>query len=166
MGLGRIYDDHMAIRLADLPDTDPAEMVARIADYQERQAITTGKAQSLAQLAAQAAQAKPPSAEGLGQPAPMPPSAMPQSPSPAPPPGVANLNVTLQDVQRVLDMVKGQLKGPVWATGDLAVVGMSTNPMLVVGVQKDLGIVNSVMQGLHGIAVATVPPDMPRLELV
>jgi len=75
------------------------------------------------------------------------------------------MNVTLQDVERALAMVKAQLKGPVWATGDLAVVGMSANPMLVVGVQKDLPIVNSIMAGLHGIAVADVPEGMPRLEI-
>lgn len=166
MGLGRIYDDHMAIRLADLPDTTPEKMVARVADYQERQAVTTGRAQALAQLAAQAAQQKPPGQESLGQPAGIPPSAMPQPPTQPPAPGTAAMNVTLGDVSRVLALIKTQLKGPVWAAGELAVVGMSPNPMLVVGVQKDLAIVNSVMQSLHGIAVVNVPPDMPRLELV
>jgi hypothetical protein len=156
----------MAIRLADLPDTTPEEMVARIADYQERQAITTGKAQALSQLAAQAAQEKPPPPEQMGQPPGVPQGAAPQKPEPTQAPAAAGMNVTLADVQRTLKLVETQLRGPVWATGDLAVVGMSANPMVVVGLERDLAIVNSVMQALHGIAVLQVEKDMPRLELV
>jgi hypothetical protein len=163
-GEGHIYDDLMAIRLADLPDTTPEEMVKRLADFQDRQAIAFGRGQGLGQVAAQSVQQQPPPAATGAQPGP-PSDAMPQRPSPPPPPGVGGMNVTLQDVERALAMIKPQLKGPVWATGDLAVVGMSSNPMLVVGVQKDLPLVNSVMAGLHGIAVATVPEGMPRLEV-
>ena len=163
-GLGHIYDDKMAIRLADLPDVTPEEMVARLADYQDRQAIAVGRGQGLGQVAAQAVTQQPPAAAS-GQPAGPPPGSQPQRPSPPPAPGIAGMNVTLEDVERALAMVKSKLKGPVWATGDLAVVGMSANPMLVVGVERDLPIVNSVMAGLHGIAVATAPSGMPRLEL-
>jgi hypothetical protein len=166
-GLGRIYDDHMAIRLADLPDTTPEEMVARIADYQERQAVSTGRGQALGQLAAQEAQQNAPSPDKLGSAPPsVPPEAAPQKPGPPPTPGVAGMNVTLEDVTRALKMVETRLKGPVWATGDLAIVGMSASPMVVVGLSRDLPIVNSIMQSLHGMAVADVPKEMPRLELV
>lgn len=166
-GLGRIYDDHMAIRLADLPDTTPEAMVARIADYQERQGITTGRAQALSQLAAQEAQQSAPSPDKLGSgPPPVPPEAAPQKPGLPPTPGVAGLNVSLEDVSRALKMVETRLKGPVWATGDLAIVGVSASPMVKVGLQRDLAIVNSVMQALHGIAVVETPKEMPLLELV
>jgi hypothetical protein len=163
-GMGHIYDDLMGIRLADLPDVTPEEMVKRLADFQDRQAIAFGRGQGLGQIAAQSVQQQPPPAATGEQPGP-PPSAMPQKPSPPPAPGVGGMNVTLQDVERALAMVKPQLTGPVYATGDLAVVGMSANPMLVVGVKKDLPIVNSIMAGLHGIAVAKVPDGMPQLEL-
>jgi hypothetical protein len=165
-GLGRIWDDKMAIRLAKLPDTTPEEMSARIADYQERQAITTGRAQALSQLAGQTAgqQAKP--EDVGGQPSPGPPAgSLPQPASPAPAPGMAQLNVSIQDVQRALALIKPQLRGPVWATADLAVVGMSSNPMVVVGLERDLPIVNSVMQSLHGIALPDSGVHQPRLEL-
>jgi hypothetical protein len=163
-GEGHIYDDLMAIRLADLPDVTPEEMVKRLADFQDRQAIAYGRGQGLGQIAAQSVQQQPPPAASGAQPGP-PPDSMPQKPSPPPAPGVGGMNVTLQDVERALAMIKAQLKGPVYATGDLAVVGMSSNPMLVVGVAKDLPIVNSIMAGLHGIAVAKVPDGMPQLEI-
>lgn len=164
-GLGRIYDDRMAIRLADLPDTTPEQMIGRMSDYQDRQAIIVGRGQGLGQVAAQAVTQKPPQAATGAPPGP-PPGSQPQAPSPPPTPGIAGMQVTLQDVERALEMVKAQIKGPVWATGDLAVVGMSAQPMLVVGLDRDLAIVNSVMAGLHGMAVTSVPDGMPRLELV
>jgi hypothetical protein len=165
-GLGRIYDDHLAIKLAALPDVTPEEMVARIADYQERQAITTGRGQALSQLAAQQAQQTPPTPEKMGAPPGPPPGSTPSVPSPPPAPGVAGMNVTIEDVSRALKMIEAQLKGPVWATGDLAVVGMSSNPMVIVGLQRDLALVNPVMQAMHGIAVVDAPKGAPRLELV
>jgi hypothetical protein len=163
-GLGHIYDDKMAIRLADLPDVTPEEMVTRMADYNDRQAIAVGRGQGLGQVAAQAVTQKPPDTATGAPPGP-PPGSAPQKPSPPPTPGMAGMNVTIEDVSRALEMVKVKLKGPVFATGDLAVVGMSANPMVVVGVQRDLPIVNSVMAGLHGIAVAEAPSGMPRLEV-
>jgi len=165
-GLGRLYDDHMAIKLAKLPDITPGEMVKAIDDYQQRQAITTGRSQALGQLAAQQVQQEQPKPEQLGAQPGMPPQASPQRPSPPPVPGTAGMNVTLEDVTRALKLIEAQLKGPVWATGDLAVVGMSSNPAVVVGLQRDLPIVSAVMQSLHGIAVADVPKEAPRLELV
>lgn len=163
-GLGRIYDDRMAIRLADLPDVTPDQMVNRMNDYQDRQAIVVGRGQGLGQVAAQAVTQKPPAAAS-GEPPGPPSGSQPQPPSPPPTPGIAGMQVTLQDVERALALIKAQLKGPVWATGDLAVVGMSAQPMLVVGLERDLPLVNSVIQGLHGLAVTDAPKGMPRLEI-
>lgn len=163
-GLDRIYDDRMAIRLADLPDVTPEEMVNRMTDYKERQAIAIGRGQGLGQVAAQAVSQKPP-ASASGEPPGPPPGSQPQPPSPPPTPGIGGMQITLADVEKAMAMIKGQLKGPVWATGDLAVVGMSAQPMLVVGLERDLPLVNSVIQGLHGLAVTEAPKGMPRLEL-
>src|SRR4029077_7215725 len=110
------------------------------------------------------AQQSPPPPEQMGQPPGVPPDAMPQKPGTPPVPGAAGFNVSIEDVVRALKLIETQLKGPVWASGDLAVVGMSSNPMVMVGVQRDLPIVNSVMQALHGIA--TEHAVGPRLELV
>jgi hypothetical protein len=165
-GLGRIYDDKMAIRLAGLPDVTPEEMAARIDDYQTRQGAITGKAQAYAQLAAQQAQQQQPPPEQLGGQPGMPPEMAPQRGAPPTAPGAAGMNVTLQDVERALKVIESQLKGPVWATDELAVVGMSAHPVVVVGLQRDLPVVNSVMHALHGIAVVDAPKDAPRLELV
>lgn len=163
-GLGHIYDDKMAIRLADLPDAEPEDMVSRIDDYQQRQAITAGRAQGLGQVAAQSVQQKPPP-EASGEPPGPPQSAVPQPPSQPPQPGVAGMNVTLHDIEQALLMVKPQLRGPVFAVGDLAVVGMSAHPMVEVGVQRDLALVAPILAGMHGIAVPQAPPGMPRLEV-
>lgn len=164
-GLGRVYDDLEAIRLARLPGVNPLEMRKRIDDYQTRQAVTAAKAQALAQQAMQTQSAQEPSPGQVGQ-EPTPPGAIPQKAQPAPPPAPAQRGLTtLGDIERTLQSVKNQLHGTVWAVGELAVAGIAAQPLLMVSSEKDLPIVTGLMQALHTHVLPGHPGQIPSLAL-
>lgn len=160
-GLGRLYDDKEAIRLARIPGANPLEMQKRIDDYQQRLAVTTARAQALAQQAMQAQGEQQPSPAQVGQ-QPMPPGAIPQKAQPAPPPGPSQRGLTtLGDIQRVLESVKNQLHGTVWAVGELAVAGIAAQPLLMVSSERDLPVVTGLMQALHTHVLPGHPGQIP-----
>jgi hypothetical protein len=156
-GLGRLYDDHKAIEIADLPDVDESEMVRRIEDYQLRMAATTGKSQTVSQEAGQSQQGQQP-----GQPpAPGPPQAE-QKPTP---PSPQQFMATLENVQKALTLIESGLSGHVWAIGELAIAGQSAQPMVMVEKKEDLPKVESVMKVVKGSVVVGHPngggPSIP-----
>jgi hypothetical protein len=160
-GLGRIYDDTEAIRLAALPGVNPLVMRKRVDDYQKRLAITAAQGQSMAQHAMQNTQE--PSPEQMGQP-PMPPGAMPQQQQQAPSPQSSQRGLTsIADVERAIEALKGKLHGSVWAVGELAIAGMAARPLVMVGSEKDLGPVTALMQSVKTHVLPGHPGEMPSL---
>lgn len=160
-GLGRIYDDTEAIRLAALPGVNPLAMQKRVDDYQKRLAITAAQAQSFAQHASQSGQE--PSPEQMGQP-PMPAGAAPQQAQPAPSPQSTERGLTsIADIERAIQALKGQLHGSVWAVGELAIAGMAARPLVMVGSEKDLGPVTALMQSVKTHVLPGHPGEMPSL---
>jgi hypothetical protein len=162
-GLGRIYDDKEAIRLAALPGVNPLEMQKRVDDYQNRLAIAAARGQALGQ---HVLQSQPePTAQQMGQPQ-MPAGAVPQAAQLAPSPQATDVGLTsLPDIERALTAVKAQLHGSVWAVGELAVAGMASSPLLMVSSEKDLGPVTAIMQALRVHVLPGHPGQMPSLAL-
>lgn len=159
-GLGRLYGLRTAVGLADIPGVNPASVEKEIDAYQENLAITAARGQAIAQKVAQSAE---PSPQQGGQ-APMPPGAMPQRAQPAPPPGPQEMGMTtLGDIERTLEAVQGQLHGSVWAIGELAIAGVAASPLLMVGSEKDLGVVTGIMSHLRTAVLPGHPGDMPNL---
>lgn len=160
-GLGRIYDDTEAIRLAALPGVNPLVMQKRVDDYQKRLAITAAQGQALAQHAMQNTQE--PTPEQMGQP-PMPAGAAPQQAQPAPSPQSTQRGLTsIADVERAIEALKGKLHGSVWAVGELAIAGMAARPLVMVGSEKDLGPVTALMQSVKTHVLPGHPGEMPSL---
>lgn len=159
-GLGRLYGLRTAIGLADIPGVNPALVEKEIDAYQENLAIVAARGQAIAQKVAQSAE---PSAQQGGQ-QPMPPGATPQRAQPAPAPGPQESGLTtLGDIERTLESVHGQLHGSVWAVGELAIAGLAASPMVMVGSEKDLGVVTGLMQHLKTIVLPGHPGEMPNL---
>lgn len=163
MGLGRLYGLSTAIKLADIPGANAAVVEKELFEYQKTLAVTAASAQSVAQQVAQQAQ---PTQQDLGQ-QPMPPGAAPQRPGFAQAPLPAQVGVTmLGDVERALSVLKPRLHGGVWAIGELAAVGMSSRPIVMVQSEKDIGVVRSMMQQLHVYVVPGHPGDeLPNLQV-
>lgn len=163
MGLGRLYGLSTAIKLADIPGANAATIEKELFDYQKTLAVTAASAQSVAMQVANQAQ---PSQQDLGQ-QPMPPGAAPQRPGMAPAPMPSQVGFTmLGDVERTLGAIKPQLHGGVWAIGELAAVGMSSRPIVMVQSEKDIGVVRTLMQQLHVYVVPGHPGDeLPNLQV-
>jgi hypothetical protein len=160
-GLGRIYGLSTAVRLANIPGASPAAIEKEVAQYQKDLAIQAASAQAIAQQVGQEAKATP---QDMGQ-QPIPSGAMPQQKTPAPPPGPSQMGVvTLSDIERTLEAIKGKLHGSVWAIGELAVAGLAARPQLMVSSEKDLPVVTGLMQHLRTFVMAGHPGDeLPSL---
>lgn len=157
-GLGRLWDDHYAVKAGLPDDIDPDEMVQRLQDYQVRQAEIQAKAQGAAQE--EASQGQVPS---QGPPGVSPPQ-MAQPPQP-PIPGKMPGMVKLTQIENALKLVEDSLKGQVWAIGELAIAGMSAAPVVMVSEEKDRGKVETVVQPFHGQVVVGQPEDTPHITL-
>lgn len=178
-GLGRLWDEEFAASsVIGLPNMPRGSVRRMLDDYQTQQAITTAKAQALAQQAAQQATAGgqgggaesppgggPPSPGGAG----LPPSALLQRsaapPQPTPTQMGASL-ISLGQIEAGLKLIESQLKGPVWAVGEVAIAGRSMTPLVMVQDEQDLALVNTVIKGLHGNAVVGSPNGDPKVKVI
>jgi len=163
-GLGRMWDERYAINLAD-PDVDATKMVARISDYQQRQAALMGSSQAISQLSAQKTQEQSPGGGQPQTPQGLPPGQGPQPPQGPTPPGPGQFMTNLSQVEQSLLLVKASLVGAVWAVGELAIVGMAPNPMVMVEKPADLPKVEPLLQGLHGQALPGEPEGIPARKI-
>jgi hypothetical protein len=161
-GLGRIYGLTTAVRLADIPGVNPSVIEKEVDAYQKNLAIVAATSQSIAQQAAQSAQASP---QDMGQ-QPPPAGAVPQKQQMASPPGPSQMGVvSIGDIERTLEAVKPRLHGSVWAIGELAIAGMAAKPMLMVSSEKDLPVVSQLMQHLRTFVMPGEPGEMPNLKV-
>lgn len=175
-GLGKVHGRKTAISMI-YPEEDVPTMEKEIDDYQLSQAGITGRSQAVAQAAASGNQ---PGGQGPGGPTPG--GGQPQqlgAPGPAiqmnqPPqqPGQAaaaqaagRQMVELGQLSSLLDVVRGRLKGAVWAIGEIAIVGRSATPRVMVEKKEDEGVVNAAFQGKARVTVGTPDKDMPKVTL-
>jgi hypothetical protein len=157
------------------PEEDVPTMEKQIDDYQIAQAVITGRAQAAAQaVAGGGSESGAPGPGGLGltngmQGAQAPPIQMNQPPTP---PGQAaaaqaagRQMIELGQLASLLDVVRGRLHGAVWAIGEIAVVGRSATPRVMVEKKEDQGVVDSAFQGKARVTVGTPADDEPKVTL-
>jgi hypothetical protein len=172
--LGKTVGRKKAISVI-FPEEDVPTMEKEIDDYQLAQASITGRSQAVAQAAATGgSESGAPGPGGLGvtsgmSGAPAPP--IQQNPPPTPP-GQAAASaaagrgmVELGQLTSLLDVVRGRLHGAVWAVGEIAIVGRSLQPRVMVEKEEDEGVVNSAFQGKARVTVGTPGKDEPRVTL-
>jgi hypothetical protein len=172
-GLGRLHGQRTAIRLA-YPDADPQAMGQEIDDYQLQQAILAAKGQHAAQAVLASGQEQGPAPGGPGAgpsgapsdgAGPAPPS--PQVPQRPPIPGMSNLGkpATLGDLRLSLRLVASQLRGDVYAVGEIAITGMSIAPQAAVTREQDRATVTAAL-GPHRVTVKIgLEEDEPKVRL-
>jgi len=178
-GLGRVHGRRTAISLA-YPERDVEAMEREIDTYQLDQARLAAQAQSEAQQVLQSGSAGPGSGGpgGVGSPAAAPggspggPTAAPLRPmqvQQAPPaPGMSMFGgrvSTLSDLKLSLKVVASQLRGDVYATGEIAITGMAVAPDAAVVREEDLALVRSALSPRSVTVTVGVSEDEPRVQL-
>lgn len=163
-GLGRVHDDYEAVRIAH-PDADADEMVARITDFQIRQAEMSARSQVSAQKIAQEGQQQSgpqqPMMAGGGEP--VPPSQMPGRPTP---PAPSQMMQNVGGIQDALRLLGPSLHGAVWVVGEMAASGMAAAPAVVCEDERDVGPVQAALEKYHALVVPGEPDDaMPKTKV-
>jgi len=170
-GLGRVHGRRTAIALA-YPDRDVSDMESEIDRYQMDQALLSAQAQAQAQQALQSSGG--PAEQPSGRQGPV-GGGTPAGPTPAPPqvkqyppqPGLSSLGGmnTLSDLKLSIRLIRDQLRGDVYATGEMAVVGMSMAPTTAVTDDRDQAIVQSTLAPHKTIVRVGVDESEPRVML-
>jgi hypothetical protein len=173
-GLGRIHDDRKAVEIV-YQDMDPEVMVQRVRDYQLRQAAITGESQAAAQQAAQGGSAQ----QGQGAGGPAPGGASP-GPAPTPPlmqrPQPPGLNavvnaagpdqrIHVNELESLLNLVRAQLRGNVYAVGQLALQGAAADPVVAVENEHDQPLVEAALSSKN-VPVIVGVPEGPKISLL
>jgi hypothetical protein len=177
-GLGRIHDDRKAVEIV-YQDMDPDVMVARVHDYQLRQAAMTGESQAAAQQAAQGGSGSAQQGQGAGSPmgggqgappgsAPTPPLMQrPQPPGLNAVVGAAgpDQRVHLNELESLINLVRDQLRGNVYAVGQLALQGAALDPVVAVESEHDQPLVETALSSKN-VPVIVGIPDGPKVSLL
>lgn len=162
---------------------DPQGMRDRVESYKLHKAQVDAKAQQLVGAGAGAPGGAAPGG-GVAGPGVAPPGAPgPQGPQGGPKPGppmMRPLNmtpaaglasappqgVTMPQIQRAVTSVASQLKGTVWAVGDLAMQGHSMKPQLLISDYRDHRLVSMVVKAVAEEADIKAEPEskMPDLK--
>jgi hypothetical protein len=174
-GLGRVHGRRTAIALA-YPERDVEAMEHEIDEYQVSQARLSAQAQTEAQQVLQSGQSS--AGPGAGSPggtsggspgvqtaAPLRPLQMQQAP-PAPGAGMFGGRMsTLSDLKLLVKLTAGQLRGDVYATGEIAVTGMAVAPDAAVTREEDLALVRGALSSRNVTVRTGVSEDEPKVQL-
>lgn len=144
---------------------DPMGMRDRIESYKLHKAETEGKMQQLVGAGAAPGGGAPPGGGppgappggggappggGGGGPTPGPPLARPLSMTPQPGQlsGAMPQGASLQQIRQAVASIADRLRGTVWATGDLAMQGHSTQPKILISDHRDYNLVRMVVRAV------------------